>query len=197
MKTLQTAYMESPIGRIELKASSAYLCSMRLVPPTGEEEEPPASNPILQEAIRQLTEYFAGQRRNFDLPILQEGTPFQQKVWNELQKIPYGDRISYKELAAKTGNSRACRAVGSANGKNHLFIIVPCHRVVRSGGGLGGFAYGLDIKEFLLELEQKNLGSYPVWWSGGVGKDKGAARKQEAERPVTDEPERTGGKLSH
>jgi methylated-DNA-[protein]-cysteine S-methyltransferase len=160
MKALQTAHMESPIGRIELKASDTHLCSMRLVSPVGEAFPP--SDEILQEAIRQLKEYFAGQRRCFDLPLQQEGTPFEQKVWNELQKIPYGERISYKELAARTGNSRAYRAVGSANGKNHLFIIVPCHRVVHSGGGLGGFAYGLDIKEFLLELERKNVALHPV-----------------------------------
>lgn len=159
MKTLHTAWMESPIGRIELQASGAWLCSMRLVPPLG--EAPPPSCALLQEAIRQLEEYFAGRRRSFELPLRQEGTPFQQKVWSELQKIPYGERISYKELATRTGNSRACRAVGSANGKNHLFIIVPCHRVVQSGGGLGGFSCGLDVKEFLLKLEQNSRASLP------------------------------------
>jgi methylated-DNA-[protein]-cysteine S-methyltransferase len=163
--------MDSPLGRIELKASGAYLCGMRLAPPEeASEAADPASEAVLQEAIRQLEEYFAGRRRNFDLPIRQEGTPFQQKVWSELQKIPYGERISYKELAARTGNSRACRAVGSANGKNRLFIIVPCHRVVQSDGGLGGFSCGLDVKEFLLKLEQKSPSP-----SGCEGAEEGGA----------------------
>jgi methylated-DNA-[protein]-cysteine S-methyltransferase len=120
-----------------------------------DEEQSSSPNSILLEAIRQLKEYFAGQRYRFDLPIQQEGTPFQQKVWTELQKIPYGERISYKELAERTGNIRACRAAGSANGKNHIFIIVPCHRVVLSGGEPGGFAYGQEVKRFLLDMEKK------------------------------------------
>jgi methylated-DNA-[protein]-cysteine S-methyltransferase len=155
MKTLETGYMESPVGRIELTASDTHLCAVRLVPTAGE-EQPPASNRILREATRQLQEYFAGQRRTFDLPVRQEGTPFQQNVWAELQKIPYGERISYQELAARTGNRQACRAAGSANGRNHLLIVVPCHRVVRSDGSPGGFAYGPDVKNFLLALEQAN-----------------------------------------
>ena len=149
--------MDSPLGRIELMASGPYLCGIRPAPEEEaapkEEEAGHASEAVLQEAIRQLEEYFAGRRRSFDLPIRQEGTPFRQKVWSELQKIPYGERISYKELAARTGNSRACRAAGSAVGKNRLFIIVPCHRVVRSDGSPGGFFYGLDIKDFLLKHE--------------------------------------------
>jgi methylated-DNA-[protein]-cysteine S-methyltransferase len=155
MNTPQTCHMESPVGRIELSVSESCLCTLRLVPPAGK-ALPPASNRILREATRQLDEYFAGQRRSFDLPIRQAGTPFQQKVWAELQKIPYGERISYKELAARTGNSRACRAAGSANGRNHLFIVVPCHRVICSDGSLGGFAYGPEVKNFLLALEKAN-----------------------------------------
>jgi methylated-DNA-[protein]-cysteine S-methyltransferase len=155
MKTLHTDYLESPIGWIELTASDEHLYGMRIVPSPGN-ERPYTPNHILQEANRQLTEYFVGQRRHFDLPIRQEGTPFQQKIWAELLKIPYGERISYKELAERAGNSRACRAAGSANGKNRLFIVVPCHRVVHSDGDLGGFAYGQEVKKFLLELEKTN-----------------------------------------
>jgi methylated-DNA-[protein]-cysteine S-methyltransferase len=155
MKTLHTDYMESPIGWIELTASDTHLCGMRIVSSSGN-ECPCTPNRVLQEANRQLTEYFAGRRRHFDLPIWLEGAPFQQKVWAELRKIPYGERISYKELAERAGNSRAYRAAGSANGKNRLFIVVPCHRVVHSDGSLGGFAYGQEIKKFLLELERAN-----------------------------------------
>jgi methylated-DNA-[protein]-cysteine S-methyltransferase len=152
MKTLHTGYMESPVGWIELTADGDCLCGMRIVAAPGSER--PCTSRVLQEAIRQLTEYFAGRRRYFDLPLRQEGSPFQQKVWAELRKIPYGERISYKELAERAGNSRACRAAGSANGKNRHFIIVPCHRVVRSDGSPGGFAYGQEVKKFLLEMEK-------------------------------------------
>jgi methylated-DNA-[protein]-cysteine S-methyltransferase len=146
--------MESPIGRIELTASDTHLLRLHLLPPhLGEAVSSP--NPVLREAIRQLEEYFAGQRRCFHLPLQQEGTPFRQKVWAELQKIPYGRRISYKELAKRTGNIRAWRAVGSANGKNRLFIVIPCHRVVLADGKLGGFACGRQVKRFLLEMEEK------------------------------------------
>ena len=98
-------------------------------------------------------QYFKGERRSFDLPLKQSGTPFQEKVWSELEKIPYGETISYKELAIRVGSERASRAVGSANGKNNICIIVPCHRVIESGGGLGGYAYGVEVKKKLVEME--------------------------------------------
>ena len=103
-----------------------------------------------------MEEYFDGKRTDFELPIQQEGTSFQQRVWEELQQIPYGKQISYQELARRAGNPKAYRAAGSANGKNQIFIIVPCHRVVQSGGDIGGYAYGTEMKRFLLQLEEQN-----------------------------------------
>ena len=108
---------------------------------------------IIGQAISQLTEYFSKKRKNFDLPISFNGTMFQKRVWEELLKIPYGETRTYKELAAAIGNPKAVRAVGGANNKNSLAIIVPCHRVIGSGGALVGYADGIEIKAKLLELE--------------------------------------------
>jgi methylated-DNA-[protein]-cysteine S-methyltransferase len=102
---------------------------------------------------RQLEEYFAGRRQAFDVPLSMPGTDFQQTVWAELRRIPYGETISYGELARRVGNPAASRAVGSANGKNPIPIIVPCHRVIATGGKLGGFGGGLDTKRWLLSHE--------------------------------------------
>ena len=103
--------------------------------------------------IAQLDEYFAGARRKFDLPLAPRGTPFQLKVWRELRKIPYGRTITYATLARRAGNEAACRAVGAANGRNPLPIVVPCHRVLGSDGSLTGFGGGIDAKRALLQLE--------------------------------------------
>ncbi len=111
----------------------------------------------LAESVRQLREYFAGRRKDFDLPLAPEGTDFQRKVWRKLQEIPYGETISYGELAKRVGNPKASRAVGSANGKNRIPIVIPCHRVIAGDGGLGGFGGGLTTKEKLLALEGKKL----------------------------------------
>lgn len=147
-----TAYYQSPIGCIYMEATETHLCKMVF------EANPPAvlpevTSPVLQETICQLQDYFAGKRKQFDLPIEQKGTAFQQKVWSELSKISYGEKISYKELAARAGNPKACRAAGSANGNNQIFIIVPCHRVIQANGNIGGYAYGSEMKRFLLDLE--------------------------------------------
>jgi methylated-DNA-[protein]-cysteine S-methyltransferase len=107
---------------------------------------------ILQQAVTELTEYFSGKRQRFDTPLDQHGTVFQKRVWKELQKIKFGQTKSYKDIAQAI-NSGAIRAVGSANGKNPLCIIIPCHRVINTNGGLGGYSGGLDKKQFLLELE--------------------------------------------
>ena len=110
-------------------------------------------HPLIREAARQLKLYFQGKLRDFDLPLEMEGTPFQRKVWSYLQTIPYGQTRSYGQLAAAIGNPNASRAVGAANGQNPIPIIVPCHRVINSDGGLGGFSCGLAYKQRLLELE--------------------------------------------
>ena len=107
-----------------------------------------------QEAEEQLNEYFAGVRREFDLPLAAKGTPFQQAVWAQLHKIPYGEVRTYGQLAAALGKPKASRAVGSACHRNPLCIVVPCHRVIGADGSLTGYAEGLEIKEYLLELER-------------------------------------------
>jgi methylated-DNA-[protein]-cysteine S-methyltransferase len=111
----------------------------------------------LCEPIRQLRAYFAGELEAFDLPLSPKGTPFQQQVWKELLKIPYGETISYGEVAKRIGNPNASRAVGLANGSNPIPIIIPCHRVIGSNGKLTGYGGGLPIKEKLLALERRQL----------------------------------------
>ncbi len=111
-------------------------------------------NPLLENAARQLDEYFAGTRRAFDLPLDPVGTEFQRSAWAELSKIPFGETISYGEQARRLGDANKSRAVGAANGRNPISIIVPCHRVVGANGALTGFAAGLDVKEWLLQHER-------------------------------------------
>ncbi len=110
--------------------------------------------PLIRCAVVQLQEYFTGQRSRFDLPLAPEGTPFQHRVWSLLRSVPYGQTVTYGEIAARMGNPKAARAVGMANNRNPLMIIVPCHRVIGTKGKLVGYAYGLDIKAFLLDLER-------------------------------------------
>ena len=110
---------------------------------------------VVAETAAQLREYFAGRRTEFDLPIETEGTAFQKRVWKGLQAIPYGETISYVELARRIGNPKAMRAVGSANGRNQIPIVIPCHRVIAADGTLGGFGGGLDVKQRLLDLESR------------------------------------------
>ena len=153
------AYFESPIGPL-LIAGDAHAVTRISFPKNGKPVRPEAEwtesakGPV-GEAIRQLREYFEGRRRDFDLPLAPEGTEFQRSVWRRLQEIPYGATISYGELAKRVGNSNASRAVGAANGKNPLPIVVPCHRVIGANGKLVGFGGGLPIKQALLELETK------------------------------------------
>ncbi len=113
-------------------------------------------NELSQRAYEQLTEYFDGKRKNFDLPYKLNGTEFQKKVWSALCDIPYGQTRSYKDIAIAVGNEKASRAVGMANNKNPITVIVPCHRVIGASGKLVGYAGGLSMKEFLLEMEELN-----------------------------------------
>ena len=110
-----------------------------------------------QRVAAELTEYLAGSRREFSVPVKPSGTPFEQETWRELQRIPYGDTRTYGDVASAVGRPRAARAVGAANHKNPIPIIIPCHRVVAAGGGLGGYGGGLDLKRRLLALEQRAL----------------------------------------
>jgi O-6-methylguanine DNA methyltransferase len=112
-------------------------------------------SPLLDRLEQQLAEYFAGDRREFDLPLDTPGSAFQERVWDELSAIPYGETISYRELAERVETPNAFRAVGRANGSNRVAIVIPCHRVIAAGGGLGGYGGGLGAKRFLLDLERR------------------------------------------
>jgi len=116
---------------------------------------PNSDHPLLLRLEKELGEYFAGKRRTFDLPLAPQGTPFQKKVWETLRTIPYGETISYAQEAERFGNPRAVRAVASANGRNPISILIPCHRVMATGGGLGGYSGGVEKKAFLLALERQ------------------------------------------
>ena len=156
---LFTAYYESPVGVLKLTArdnlltgilfsdektvSSAGLGAVKSLPP------------VLKECMQQLDDYFSGSRTVFELDMEQQGTSFQQKVWAELRNIPFGETISYIELARRIGNEKSIRAVGTANGRNNICIMVPCHRVIGSNGKLVGYGGGLWRKQWLLEHEQK------------------------------------------
>lgn len=112
---------------------------------------------LLQKAVTQLKEYFKGERRHFDLPLAAHGTAFQMKAWRELSKIPYGETISYAEQASRVGDIKKARAVGTANSRNPISIVIPCHRVIAKSGALSGFGGGVPVKKFLLELESDQL----------------------------------------
>ena len=114
------------------------------------------ATPLMKEAVKQLQEYFQGVRKNFELPLAPKGTVFQQKVWKALQEVPYGETRSYKQIACVAGNEKASRAVGMANNRNPIPIIIPCHRIIGANGKLIGYAGGLEVKEYLLNLENGN-----------------------------------------
>lgn len=146
-------YLETPIGKLLLAGDKTALRAIQIARPAPEPSWEASSSPVLVEAARQLIEYFAGKRREFDLPLAPEGTEFQRTVWRTLEQIPYGVTITYSELASRVGNPKAFRAAGSANGANPIPIVIPCHRVIAVGGKLGGYSGGLAVKEHLLELE--------------------------------------------
>ena len=152
------ATLESPVGTLSLVATDSALVALvwrtgahSRVPFDAAAENP--QHPVLRETTRQLREYFAGTRREFDLPLEFRGTDFQRRVWAALLMIPYGETRSYGEIASQLGNPAAVRAVGAANGRNPIAIIAPCHRVIGMSGDLTGFGGGLEAKAFLLSLE--------------------------------------------
>lgn len=149
---LNFRYLDTPIGRLRLVSNGASLVRIEFEGRHGSDGEQ-GSDSVLEATAAQLEEYFAGQRRRFSLPLGASGTHFQQQVWDALVDIPYGQRCSYGDIANRIGNRKAVRAVGAANGRNPIPIVVPCHRVVGSNGKLTGFAGGLSVKEKLLELE--------------------------------------------
>ncbi|WP_070968993.1 methylated-DNA--[protein]-cysteine S-methyltransferase [Vibrio sonorensis] len=149
--------LNTPLGLLTIQTSDKGLCGAWFETHTTRPEqlgERDDENPILTKACAQLVEYFDGHRAVFDLPIDTQGTDFQKRVWNVLQKIPYGKLCTYQDVADNIGNPKAVRAVGAANGKNPLSIIVPCHRVIGKSGKLTGYAGGVERKAALLDLEQ-------------------------------------------
>ena len=142
--------MQSPIGLLTIEETDGAITALRF----GGETVSPPPTPLLQRAAQQLTEYFAARRRRFDLPLRPQGTAFQQAAWSALCDIPYGQTRTYAQQAAAIGNPKACRAVGMANHCNPIPLFIPCHRVIGAGGKLTGYAGGLAVKRFLLELEQ-------------------------------------------
>jgi len=160
MNTHRYTWYESPAGPLLLAGSRDGLYYLSF--PSGRhavaiEHEWIEDRSLFDDAIRQLREYFAGERTTFSLTLKPEGTDFQRAVWAELQNIPYGETISYKELADRIGRPKAVRAVGAANGANPIPIIIPCHRVIGNDGSLTGFGGGLPLKKRLLELESRQL----------------------------------------
>ena len=153
-------WFDSPVGSLLLAGSSAGLKLVsfgaghraRSVDPEWQ-----LDNSAFLEVVDQLQSYFAGERKNFELPLVLQGTDFQKRVWTALQKIPYGETISYKKLAETVGSPKAVRAVGAASGANPIPIIIPCHRVIGQDGSLTGFGGGLPLKKRLLELESHQL----------------------------------------
>lgn len=150
--------ISSPIGRLQLVASDKGLCgvfSKEHYHEINDEMVEGDSNQFIMKAEKQLGEYFAGKRKEFDVKLDMRGTVFQINAWRELQKIPYGETISYGEQAKRVGDAKKARAVGTANGRNPFLIIVPCHRVIGAGGTMGGFSSGgIPTKKKLLELEK-------------------------------------------
>ncbi|MCW5589581.1 MAG: methylated-DNA--[protein]-cysteine S-methyltransferase [Legionellales bacterium] len=144
--------IDSPLGKLEIKEAAGKLiyCDW-----TTQQVDHDNASPILQKAKKQLIEYFQGKRMIFQLPLAPIGTAFQEKVWQALLTIPYGETRSYQQLAQFIKQPQACRAVGSANGKNPISIIIPCHRVIRASGDLGGYAGTPQRKKKLLELEMR------------------------------------------
>lgn len=143
-------YIDTEIGILELTAESGAISSIRVVQERGKDR---AESRFIGECADKLREYLSGTRKVFDIPLKLRGTDFQKSVWTELLKIPFGETRSYKDICMGIGRQNAARAVGNAVGKNPVLIVIPCHRIIRSDGNLGGFTAGLPIKEKLLAIE--------------------------------------------
>lgn len=151
-----TYIFQSPVGVLTLSADERAVTGLSFTPDASPDSFRMGKkhSDILYEAYSELREYFDGKRRVFNVPVETGGTPFQRSVWHALCEIPYGETRSYKDIAARIGKPLAARAVGQANNRNPVMIIVPCHRVIGSGGELTGYASGVYVKKFLLELEK-------------------------------------------
>ena len=149
-------FYDTDMGNITIAEEDGFITHLLF----GHEELPDSrvnESPLLKEAHKQIVEFLKGQRKSFDLPLSPSGTEFQQKVWKALTSIPYGSTATYKDIAGKIGNEKACRAVGMANNRNPIALIIPCHRVIGKNGKLVGYGGGLEKKEYLLKLERDNL----------------------------------------
>ena len=146
-------YYESPIGKLVIVHNDRGITNLYLAHLLQIENAIQEETDLIKEAVKQLDEYFNGLRQSFDLPLAPAGTHFQQKVWQTLRNIPCGKTYSYKQIAEQIGNSKASRAIGMANNKNPILLLIPCHRVIGGNGKLVGFAAGLEMKKYLLTLE--------------------------------------------
>ncbi len=152
MKYDRESRTRSPIGILTIREKDGAICRIELALNDHDVSEE-STSPLLLEARKQIEQYFSGQRKTFDLPLQMNGSPFDRNVWNALLDIPYGKTVGYGEIAHRIGRRNAARAVGGAVGRNPLLIVVPCHRVIRSNGELGGFAAGIDAKKTLQQTE--------------------------------------------
>ncbi len=148
---MDTVYFKSPVGTLEIKGNKDGLSSLHFM--NSEEKPTPKTPKYLQEIVAQLQEYFEGTRTEFNLKLNPEGTEFQKRVWKQLQEIPFSKTVSYQTIANRLGDPKVIRAAASANGKNPIAIIIPCHRVIGKDGSLTGFAGGLHRKKWLLDHE--------------------------------------------
>lgn len=153
---LATRSLRTPVGVLRVTADDVGVVAIERVSTLSTSTGSAKAGGHAERAVRQLREYFAGKRRDFDVPLHLEGTEFQERAWAAMRRIPYGTTISYARQAKRIGKPRATRAVGTANGANPVPIIVPCHRVIASDGSLGGYALGLAMKRKLLTLEGAN-----------------------------------------
>jgi AraC family transcriptional regulator of adaptative response/methylated-DNA-[protein]-cysteine methyltransferase len=160
-----TISLDTPVGPLVAGATDEGVCLLEFAEPSRQKAQlsalrrqfgavEPGRHDFTDQLAEELAEYFGGSRREFTVPVVLTGTPFQHRVWEELLRIPYGETRSYEDVARAVGSASAVRAVGSANGRNRIAIVVPCHRVINKGGALGGYGGGLDRKQFLLDLER-------------------------------------------
>lgn len=154
---MQKVYYKTPVGWAEITANERAILSVSLIDQPRKQESGGADrleNGVITQCVKELDEYFSGKRKRFSVKLEKHGTDFQKKVWNALEKIPFGKTVSYEDIAVAVGNAKAVRAVGLANGKNPHWVIVPCHRVIGKNKKLVGYAGGLERKQWLLEHEQ-------------------------------------------
>jgi methylated-DNA-[protein]-cysteine S-methyltransferase len=166
------SYVDSPLGRMFVQGDGQFVTGLFMPGHKGWRDPDPAwqqADAPFAAVREQLAEYFAGERQTFDVLLKLAGTPFQQRVWQELVRIPFGTTITYAQLAQRVGKPTASRAVGHANGRNPISIIVPCHRVIGADGKLVGYAGGVDKKQWLLTWERRAMAAEPGYWFEAVG----------------------------